>query len=91
MSYPSPAATYRHCIVCSRPFRTEPAELRRRASVFCTTTCYWKSVRAFRRALASGILEQILAIPAVKEWLEEDTRTARRYGERIHNRKLVGR
>jgi hypothetical protein len=91
MSYPGSAATYRHCIVCSRPFRTEPAELRRRASVFCTTTCYWKSVRAFRRALASGLLERILAMPVVKEWLEEDTRHARRYGERSHNRRLTGR
>ena len=34
MSYPCSGATYRYCIVCSRPFKTEPAELRRRASVF---------------------------------------------------------
>jgi len=40
--------------------------------------------------LASGLLEQILAIPVVKEWLEEDTRTARRYGERSRNRRLRG-
>jgi len=90
MSYPSAGTIYRNCIVCGRPFRIEPAEARRRASVFCTMTCYWKSVRAFRRALASGLLEQILAIPVVKEWLEEDTRTARRYGERSHNRRLRG-
>ena len=90
MSYPGSGATYRYCIVCSRPFRTEPAELRRRASVFCTLSCFWKGWRMFRRALASGILEQMLSLPVVKEWLEEDTRTARRYGEKSHNRKLRG-
>jgi hypothetical protein len=90
MSYPEPGAIYKQCIVCSRPFRLEQAEAQRRASAFCTTTCYWKSWRAFRRALASGLLEQILEIPVVKEWLREDTRYARRYGERSHNRKLRG-
>ena len=91
MSYPSPGAIYRHCVVCGRPFRVEQAELRRRPNAFCTTSCYWKSWRVFRRALASGLLEQILAIQVVKEWLEEDTRTARRYGEKSHNRQLRGR
>jgi hypothetical protein len=90
MSYPSPGASYRNCVVCGRPFRTQKNQLLVRPSVFCTTSCYWKSWRAFRRALASGLLEQILAIPVVKEWLEEDTRTARRYGERSHNRRLRG-
>ena len=90
MSYPSAGTIYRNCIVCGRPFRIEPAEARRRASGFCTLASFWKSWRAFRRALASGLLEQILAIPVVKEWLEEDTRTARRYGERSHNRRLRG-
>jgi hypothetical protein len=44
----------------------------------------------FRRALASGLLEQLLSVPAVREWLEEDTRVARQYGTRSHNRKLQG-
>jgi hypothetical protein len=90
MSYPRSEATYRHCIVCGRPFRVQPAEARRRASAHCTMTCYWKSVRAFRRALRAGLLERILSLSVVRGWLEEDTRIARRYGERSHNRKLVG-
>jgi hypothetical protein len=44
-----------------------------------------------RRALQEGLLERILSMPVVREWLEEDTRTARRYGERSHNRRLRGR
>jgi hypothetical protein len=90
MSYPSPGAQYRNCIVCGRVFRVQPAEARRRPSAFCTISCYWKSWRAFRRALASGLLEQILEIPVVKEWLSEDTRIARGYGDRSHNRRFTG-
>jgi hypothetical protein len=81
---------YRECIVCGRPFRTEPAELRRRASVFCTLSCFWRAWRMFRRALACGILERLLSLPTVKEWLEEDTRVVRQYGTRSHNRRLLG-
>jgi hypothetical protein len=88
MSYPDPI--YRRCVVCGRSFRVEPAELRRRASMFCTLSCFWKSWRVFRRALQEGLLEQFLSLPVVREWLEEDTRTARQYGTRRHNRKLLG-
>jgi hypothetical protein len=91
MSYPSPGAIYRRCPVCGRPFRIKKSALRDRPAVFCTTTCYWKTWRSFCRALASGLLEEILEIPVVKESLDQDTRTARRYGERSHNRRLVGR
>jgi hypothetical protein len=44
----------------------------------------------FRRALASGMLEQLLSLPVVREWLEEDTRVTRQYGTRSHNRELRG-
>jgi len=47
-------------------------------------------MRVFRRALRAGLLERILSLSVVRGWLEEDTRIARRYGERSHNRKLVG-
>jgi hypothetical protein len=90
MSCPSPGASYRNCVVCGRPFRTQKNQLLVRPSLFCTTTCYWKSWRAFRRALASGLLERILAIPVVREWLEEDTRVARQYGTCSRKRKLRG-
>jgi hypothetical protein len=44
----------------------------------------------FRRALASGVLERMLTLPVVREWLEEDTRVARQYGTRSRGRKLCG-
>jgi hypothetical protein len=44
----------------------------------------------FRRALACGILERLLSLPTVKEWLAEDTRVAAQYGTRSRNRKLRG-
>ena len=90
MNYPRSVPTYRYCIVCSRPFRIDRCELRRRACMYCTTTCRWKAWRVFRRALAEGILEQLLSLPVIRGWLEEDTRHAHRYGERSHNRRLVG-
>ena len=91
MSYPGSGAAYRHCIVCGRPFRIVPAEARRRASVFCTLSCFWKSWRVFRRMLQEGLLEQTLSMPIVREWLEEDSRNVRQYGTHSHNRKLLGR
>jgi hypothetical protein len=81
---------YRNCCVCGRPFRIQINQLRVRPGVFCTTTCRWKSWRAFQRALQEGLLEQILSSAVVREWLAEDPRTARGYGERSHHRRLRG-
>jgi hypothetical protein len=61
MSYPGPGPTYRHCIVCGRPFRVWRCELLRNRAKFCTVRCYSASRRAFSKMLADGRLEVILA------------------------------
>ena|SRR6516164_1507352 len=89
MRYPF-SGMYRNCPVCGRVFHVEPSELRRRANMFCTRSCFHKSLRAFSRALASGQLEQILGLPVIREWLAEDTKPTHRYGEVSHKRALRG-
>jgi len=53
--------SYQRCIVCSRSYRIFRCRLlagRR----FCSQRCFWQCWAAFRRALASGQLEGILAL-----------------------------
>lgn len=69
--------SFQRCIVCGRPYRIYRYRLlagRR----FCSKRCFWQCWAAFRRALANGQLESILALPVCQEVLDRDAPVIRR-------------
>ena len=69
--------SYQQCVVCHRPYRIFRSRVlagRR----FCSQRCFWQCWAAFRRALASGQLEGILALPVCQEVLDPNAPATRR-------------
>jgi hypothetical protein len=60
MSYPSPGAIYRHCVMCGRPHRVWKSSEPNRGK-FCSRECYSASRRAFSEALGAGLLDSFFA------------------------------
>jgi hypothetical protein len=70
--------SYERCIACGRPFFAYRSRLQKCPGRFCSRRCFWQSWKAFSRALASGQLEGILALPVAQEVLDRDPATRRR-------------
>ncbi len=69
--------SYQRCIVCGRFYMIYRSRLlagRR----FCSRRCFRQSLAAFKRALATGQLENILALPVCQEVLAKDGPATRR-------------
>jgi hypothetical protein len=73
--------SYERCIACGRPFLVYRSRLLQTACKFCSQRCFWQAWRAFRRALSSGQLENILALPVCQEVLDRDAPATRRRAE----------
>jgi hypothetical protein len=69
--------SFERCIVCDRPKRVYRSRLLRPGGYFCTRACFQNAWRAFRRALRSGQLKEILLEKqnrSVEPWLYYDAR-----------------
>ena len=73
-----PRHSYERCIVCHKTFRVYRSRVLRPGGIFCTQRCFWQAWQAFRRALATGQLEDILAMPVSQEVLKTDAPATRR-------------
>jgi hypothetical protein len=69
---------YVSCIACGRPFFAYRSRLANSPGRFCSQRCFWQSWKAFSRALASGALKDILAMPVCREALKPDAPATRR-------------
>jgi hypothetical protein len=70
--------SYERCIACGRPFFAYRSRLINSPGRFCSQRCMWQSWKAFSRALASGQLESILALPVCQEVLDPHAPATRR-------------
>ena len=72
--------SYVSCIACGRPFFAYRSRLLSSPGRFCSQRCFWQSWKAFCRALRSGQLDGILAMPVCQEVLDTDAPATRRRG-----------
>jgi hypothetical protein len=70
--------SYERCIACGRAYFAYRSRLLNSPGRFCSRRCFWQSWKAFSRALASGKLESILAMPICQEMLDRDAPAPRR-------------
>ena len=71
--------SYEKCIACGRVYFAYRSRLAKCTGRFCTRRCFWRSWKAFSRALAEGKLENILSLPVCQEVLHP-----RRAGTKEH-------
>jgi hypothetical protein len=66
------------CVTCGRTYFAYHSRLRESPSRFCSQLCFRKAWAAFRRALISGQLEHILALPVCQEVIDPNVPLWRR-------------